>query len=143
MAKGKKHVIGMHEFKLQMQIPEMLCDVYAYYLGEAKAWKAVQAAKLYHSDEAVTVGLVDESVEVEAVIPRAEAYLQTLMQLHPKVFFQSKLYFRKQLYKLVMNGNLQRLAEDIAKFNSDPELVAMVKVFVESLTKKRWAVSKI
>jgi len=76
MAKGAKHVVGMHEFKMHMQIPEMLCDVYAYHLGEIRAWKAVQQAKLFNSDEALAIGLVDESVAAEDVLPRAEAYLK-------------------------------------------------------------------
>jgi len=76
MGKGPKHVIGMHEFKMNMQIPEMLCDVYAYHLGEVKAWKAVQQARLFNSDEALAEGLVDESVEVEEVVGRAEIHLK-------------------------------------------------------------------
>ena len=37
MGKGEKHRIGMHEFKMSMQIPELLCDIYAYTLGEKQA----------------------------------------------------------------------------------------------------------
>ena len=69
------------EFKLQMQIPEMLCDVYAYHLGEIRAWKAVQNAELFNSDQALAVGLVDESVEVEEVMARAEKHLKKQMKI--------------------------------------------------------------
>lgn len=136
MGKGPKHVFGMHEFKLQMQIPEMLCDVYAYYLGEVKAWKAVQQAKLYHSDEALAEGLVDESVEVDEVMERSEKYLQKLMKVYPKVFLQSKHFFRKGLYKIVMDRDIQQLAKETTEFNSDPELQKMVMNFVAALKKK-------
>ena len=34
MGKGAKHVVGMHEFKMSMQSAKMLCDGYAYHLGE-------------------------------------------------------------------------------------------------------------
>ena len=78
MGKGPKHVMGMHEFKMSMQIPEMLCDVYAYHLGELKSWKAIQQARLFNSDEALAEGLVDESVEVEEVMGRAEKHLKKL-----------------------------------------------------------------
>jgi len=59
MGKGEKHVIGMHEFKMQMQIPKLLCEVYAYHLGEIKAWKFIQQSRLFNSAQAVEVGLVD------------------------------------------------------------------------------------
>ena len=136
MGRGAKHVFGMHEFKLQMQIPELLCDVYAYYLGEVQAWNAIQKAKLYNSDEALTVGLVDESVEVEEVLERAEKHLIKQINVFHKVFYQSKLYFRKKLYQLVMERDIKQLAREFVTFNSDPVLQERARVFAESLKKK-------
>lgn len=136
MGKGAKHVMGMHEFKMSLQIPEMLCDVYAYHLGEIDAWKAVQQARLYNSDEALAAGLVDESVEVEEVLPKAEAYLQKQIKVYHKVFAASKKYFRKKLNDLVINRDIPALARQTVAFNQDPELQAKVLEFVMSLKKK-------
>ena len=111
MGKGPKHVVGMHEFKMHMQIPEMLCDVYAYHLGEIKAWKAVQNAQLFNSDEAMAIGLVDESVEVDEVLERSEAYLKKQIHVFHKVFSTSKKYFRKQLHKVVVERDRSYLGE--------------------------------
>ena len=137
MGKGPKHVMGMHEFKMQMQIPEMLCEVYAYHLGEVKAWKAVQQSKLFNSDEALEIGLVDESVEVEEVLPRAEVYLKKLMKVYPKVYAKSKKIFRKGLYRIVEDSDVSALAQDQLEFNKDPELQKKVFEFVMSLKKKK------
>ncbi len=136
MAKGEKHVVGMHEFKMHMQIPEMLCDVYAYHLGEIRAWKAVQQAELFNSDQALAVGLVDESVEAEEVLPRAETYLKKRILTFPKVYAQSKKYFRKGLYKIVMDRDVTAIAKQTIEFNKDPELQAKVVEFMMSLKKK-------
>lgn len=136
MGRGAKHVMGMHEFKLQMQIPEMLCDVYAYYLGEVKAWQAIQHAKLFNSDEALAVGLVDESVQVEEVIPRAERHLKKQMKVYAKVYHQSKQFFRKGLYNIVMDRDVRQLAKDIIEFSSDPYFKQMTQEFISSLKKK-------
>ena len=135
MGKGEKHVIGMHEFKMNMQIPQMLCDVYAYHLGEKKAWKFVQQARLFNSDEALSVGLVDESVEVEAVLPRAEKHLQKLTGVYGKVFSQSKEWFRKDLRRIVMERDVEALARQHVEFHKDPYLVKMVELFIASLKK--------
>ncbi len=136
MGKGAKHVVGMHEFKMHMQIPEMLCDVYAYHLGEIKAWKAVQQAKLYNSDEALAIGLVDESVEVEEVLERAEIYLKKQTEIYHKVFSESKKLFRKKLRKIVNESDIPELARQTVEFNNDPELKAKVVAFLMSLKKK-------
>jgi len=137
MGKGAKHVMGMHEFKMQMQIPEMLCDVYAYHLGELKAWKAVQQAKLFNSDEALAEGLVDESVEVDEVMERAEKYLKKQILIFHKVYSTSKKYFRRELHKIVMERDLMTLAKETVAFNKDPELQAKVIEFMMSLRSKK------
>lgn len=137
MGKGAKHVVGMHEFKMSMQIPEMLCDVYAYHLGELKAWKAVQQARLFNSDEALAEGLVDESVEVEEVMGRAEKHLTKLMKVHPKVYAQSKKYMRRQLHKIVLDRDVKAIAKETVAFNQDPQLQAYVIEFMMSLRKKK------
>ena len=136
MGKGPKHVMGMHEFKMHMQIPEMLCDVYAYHLGELKSWKAVQQAKLYNSDEALAEGLVDESVEVEEVMERAEKYLKKLMIVFPKVFAASKKYFRRELHKIVFDRDITAIAKETVEFNKNPALQAKVIEFMMSLASK-------
>lgn len=139
MGRGLKHVIGMHEFKMQMQIPEMLCDVYAYHLGEIKAWKAIQESRLYNSDDAVIVGLVDESVEVDQVMERAEKHLKKQIKVFGKVFSQSKKIFRKDLRKIVMERDLSVLAAETVAFNDDPQLKAKVFEFMMSLKNKKKA----
>jgi len=137
MGKGAKHVVGMHEFKMHMQIPEMLCDVYAYHLGELKAWKYVQQARLFNSDEALVEGLVDESVEVEEVMERAEKHLKKQIHVFHKVFSQSKKWFRKELSKVVMKRSVPTLASQTVAFNKDPELQAKVVEFLMSLQNKK------
>ena len=139
MGKGPKHVIGMHEFKMHMQIPEMLCDVYAYHLGEIKAWKYIQQARLFNSEEALAEGLVDESVEVEEVLERAEAHLKKQIHVFHKVFHQSKQWFRRELSEIVMKRNLTTLAKQTVAFNRDPALQAKVVEFMMSLRNKKKA----
>lgn len=137
MGKGEKHVIGMHEFKMNMQIPELLCDVYAYHLGEVNSWKAVQKAQLFHSTEAVEIGLVDESVEVEEVLERAENYMKKLVRIYPKVYHQSKKYFKRKLHKIVADADIEKLAQETVDFNSDPQLQAKVMEFMLQLKSKK------
>ena len=134
MAKGDKHKIGMHEFRMSMLIPEMMSDVYAYHLGEKQAWKAVQQARLFSSDEALEIGLVDESVEVDEVLGRAEKHLKKVMGVYLPVYAKSKEYFRKALLKLV-DRPIEPMIETIAEGYDDPFVKQSMSMFLMSLKK--------
>ena len=134
MGRGDKHVIGMHEFKMSMQIPEMLCDIYAYHMGEKEAWVAVQNAKWHNSDEAVSVGLVNESVEVDEVMGKAEKYIQKLIGVYGPVFQKSKEYLRRGLLKVV-DINIEDHVAEIAKQADDPFVKQSMEMFLASLKK--------
>ncbi len=134
MGKGSKHVIGMHEFKLSMQIPELLCDVYAYYRGEKEAWKAIQNSELYNSDQALNLGLVDESVDVEDVLSQAERHLIKLINVHSPVFSLSKNYFKKGLLKLV-DREIEPMIQVIIRDFDDPFYKQTLLSFLQNLKK--------
>lgn len=135
MGKGPKHVVGMHEFKMSMLIPEMLCDIYAYYLGEKNAWAAVLERQLFNSDQAVEMGLVNESVEVEEVFPLAEKKMKQALQVLPSIFKENKRYLRKDLIKIV-DQDIEQKVEEFANFIiKNPELMEMTKMFLATLKK--------
>ena len=134
MGKGEKHKIGMHEFKMSMLIPELMCDIYAYHLGEKLAWKMVQQGQLFNSDEALALGLVDESVEVDIVLERAEKHLKKLVGIHPPIFKKSKAYFRKDLLKLI-DRPIEPMVEVIDQNSEDPFVKESLKMFLMSLKK--------
>lgn len=135
MGRGEKHVVGMHEFKMSMQIPKMLCDVYAWHLGERSAWEAVLDAKLFNSDQALEMGLVNESCEVEEVLERAEKKLQKYIKVYGKTFSKSKAYFRKGLLDIANNANIDELVEIVVEDSSDPVAAKYVQQFLMSLKK--------
>lgn len=134
MAQGQKHVVGMHEFKMSLMIPRTLCKVYAYQLREANAWRAVQEAKLYNSDEAVKAGLVDVSAPTEDVLPLAKKHLMKLLEVHPKVFAKSKAYLREDLRKL-FDFDFEEEAKEFVSFVSQPDIAARVLAFAKALGK--------
>ncbi|THH34984.1 enoyl-CoA hydratase/isomerase family protein [Neolewinella litorea] len=132
MARGEKHTVGMNEFNMSLQIPRMMADIYAYYRGEAGAWADVQSARMYNSDQALHIGLVNESVEVDQVIPRAVAQCRTLMRVHPPVFRRTKRYLRRGLLQAV-DHEMQGMVDVIAEDFDDPVFKKMMEMFVSSL----------
>ncbi len=135
MGKGEKHVIGMNEFKMNLLIPEMLADIFAYGMGEKEAWKAVQKIKLFNSDEALAIGLVDESVAVEEVLPTAEKQMERFGRIHPPIYQKTKSYLRKGLLKIV-DRDVQKMIDEIILNMEDPFTQQMLQFFLASMSGK-------
>ena len=133
MARGDKHTVGMNEFNMSLQIPKMMGDIFAYYTGEARAWKNVQQASMYTAEQAIPLGLIDEATEVDQVLPRAEAYCRQLMQVHYPVFKRTKRYLRHGLLAAV-DHSIDEMVDTIAEDFNDPVFQQMMKMFVASLS---------
>jgi len=132
MAKGEKHVVGMNEFNMHLQIPELLADIFAYYIGENKAWEYVQKAQLFNSEEALALGLVNQSAAVEEVEPIAIAHLNKMINVYSPVYNKSKNYFRKGLQKIV-DRDLNEMVNVVVKDFEDPQVQQMVQYFISTL----------
>ena len=134
MGKGKKHVIGLNEFKMSLMIPEIMGDIYAYHLGEKAAWEAIQNAKLFRAEEAVEVGLVNEAVEVEEVVEKAEARMQKMLKILPACYVKSKVVMRKGLLKTV-DRDFEPMLDVLRKHSEDPMTKKLFEIFLAKLKK--------
>jgi enoyl-CoA hydratase/carnithine racemase len=117
-----------------MLIPEIFSDIYAYHLGEKRAWEAVQLKQLFDSDEALEVGLVNESVPVEEVLVRSEIYLKSLLIVYPPAFRETKRLMRKNLLKIV-DGDLSKKITDVVSNFSDPHNKTIMQEFMNNFKK--------
>ena len=90
--------------------------------------------KLYTSDQALEVGLVNESVAVESVLERSELYLQKMLSIHTPVFTETKRLLRKNLLKLV-DRDFTQLVEDVIDNLSDPFTQQVIQEFKNNLKK--------
>lgn len=119
MGRGKKHVIGMHEMKLSLVIPELMVRLYSHWIGPAKAMECFLHSKLMHADEAMSIGLVNEACEVEEVLPRAEALMQEWTSYYVKANQNSKRYFKKDLVQK-LDMEIEPMIEEILVSALDP-----------------------
>lgn len=135
MAQEPKHRIGMHEFKLSMQIPELMMDIWCYTLGEQRAFQALQNSSLFSAEEALALNIVQEIAPAEEVLERAKAHMNKCLQVYAPVFIESKRLARKQLLKLV-NRDSEKLADEFVSFGNDPELKRRIQLFAQQLKTK-------
>lgn len=135
MAEESKHHIGMHEFKLSMQIPELMLDIWCYTLGEQKAFQSIQKAKLFSAQEALQENIVQEIAPADQVLNRAKEHLQKLLAVYTPVYIETKRLARKQLLTLV-DRDMKQMARDFVTFGKDPELKKRVQLFAAQLKRK-------
>ena len=135
MAQELKHRIGMHEFKLSMQIPELMMDIWCYTLGEQRAFQALQNSSLFSAEEALALNIVQEIAPAEEVLERAKAHMNKCLKVYAPVFIESKRLARKQLLKLV-NRDSEKLADEFVSFGNDPELKRRIQLFAQQLKTK-------
>ena len=134
MATGRKHTVGMNEFNMSLQIPQMFGDIYAAYLGEHRAWVAVQQATMYTAEQAREVGLVDEVLPEDEVLARAQKYCRKLMNVYAPVYANTKRYQRKNLLACVA-GDIPAQVDEISENLNDPRFKMMLEMFMASLKK--------
>ena len=134
MATGSKHTVGMNEFNMSLQIPRIYGGIYTAYLGEHRAWTAVQQATMYTAEEAIEVGLVDEVLPENEVLPRALKYCRKLMNVYAPVYATTKRYQRKSLLACVA-GDISAEVDEISNNLDDPRFKMMLEMFVASLRK--------
>lgn len=136
MAEEPKHVIGMHEFKLSMIVPELMMDLWCYTLGEQKAFQALQNAKLFSAQEALDENIVQEIAPAEKVLALAKEHLKKCLKVYGPVYIKSKRLARKQLLSLV-DRDIEQMATNFVEMNSDPELKRRVQAFATQLKQKK------
>ena len=135
MAEEPKHMIGMHEFKLSMIVPELMMDLWCYTLGEQKAFQALQNAKLFSAQEALEENIVQAIAPADQVLALAKKHLEKCLQVYGPVYIESKRLARKQLLALV-DRDLDQMASEFVASGKDPELKKRVQAFAAQLKQK-------
>lgn len=135
MAQGEKFVMGMHEFKLGFQIPEIWCYIYSYYIGKKQAWNAIQNSELYPPDQALSKGLIDKVVQGDEVLTKAEDYIQKQLRIVPDVYKDTKKFLNAELFE-IMNFDSQKKAEEHYEKTSTPESKANLMAFINKIKSK-------
>ena len=135
MAQGEKYTIGLNEVAVNVQISKNLTDAYSYWIGSGKAHRYIMNGKLLKVDEALEVGLIDQAVALDEVLPAAEKQMQKYLSFHQGIFINSKRHLRKDwLDKLETDP--QKSLKEASEMWWQPEIRSRMKAFVESLRKK-------
>lgn len=103
MAQGK-YQIGLNEMAVGITLPQMIFEIYAFWIGKGKAYQYLLEAKMMLPDQALQVGLVDEVCDGSEVLARAEAKMKQYLSYSEASWVHSKKNMRKE--QLDKNENI-------------------------------------
>lgn len=135
MGRGEKHKIGMHEIGFNMYIPDLMLDLYQYWVGGKTAIDTVLNAKLMHADEAHKIGLVNEVYEVEEVLAQAEQRMQTWLRCYAPVIQRTKQNLKRELVAK-LDYDIDVIIESLLPFWQDEEYATRVAQHAMNMKKK-------
>lgn len=134
MAEGK-FIIGLNEVPVGIIVPESIFHLYAFWLGNAIAYRSLLEGKLMNTEEALNAGLVDEVVKPESILHAAERKMLTYIQMERATWQQSKVNMREKLLQKVSADPTEMLELMLAQWWS-PSTRSILKTIIQNLQQK-------
>jgi 3,2-trans-enoyl-CoA isomerase len=135
MADGK-YVIGLNELPVGIIVPNSIFQLYAFWLGKAKAYRFLLEGKLLSPAEALSNDLIDEIAKPESILTAAERQMQKFIQFNKITWQQSKLNLRQELLEH-LNADESQMLETILKQWWSPSSRAVLKTIIGNLQNKQ------
>lgn len=134
MASGK-YIIGLNEVPVGIIVPDGIFHLYAFWLGQANAYRFLLEGKLMRSEDALAVGLVDEVVDLNVLMTTSERKMKQYLQLDWTTWQQSKLNIRKELMAKVQADQSESLEMMLKQWWS-PSTRSILHTIIQNLQKK-------
>jgi 3,2-trans-enoyl-CoA isomerase len=135
MARGE-FIIGLNEIPVGIIVPDFVFSLYAFWLGEKKAYQSLLEGKLFNVDEALQYGLVDEVCASENLVKAAEKKIRAYMKFNPVTWGQSKLNLRKELLNKISTDNTDTLNHMLKQWWA-PETRHGLQAMIQNLKSKK------
>lgn len=132
-----KHTIGLNEAQLGIIPPQWFIDSYVAILGDKRAEIALMKGTLFHPNEALNIGLVDELVSDKAeVIQQCLKYISSYDNISKFARNKIKLKLREKSISWLQKHREIELNE-IKQFILLPVVQKELESYVEALKKKK------
>ncbi|RKD20137.1 enoyl-CoA hydratase [Pelobium manganitolerans] len=131
MAEGE-YIIGLNEVPVGIIVPDSIFELYAFWIGEAKAYRNLLEGKLMNPAEAKQIGLVDATSSIDSLMTVALKQMKVYLQLEQNTWQQSKQNLRKKLIAKV-NENQQETVEKVLQQWWSASTRAILKTIIGNL----------
>lgn len=135
MARGE-YKIGLNEVQVGLTVPECIQAALRRLIGTCRAERLLVAGAMLDANAAFAAGMVDELGDVEQVVPRTIAWLQSLLQLPRHAMLSTRALARADLAALFADPSSLGI-EDFLDGWFAPEAQATLHALVEKLRSKK------
>jgi enoyl-CoA hydratase/carnithine racemase len=125
--------IGLNETQVGLSVPEGIQRLMRRIVGEYRAERLVIAGTMLTAERAHEIGLVDELVASEEVVPRAIAWLEDLLKLPHQPMLQTRAIAREAVADALSPEQVQ--LERLVDGWFQPDTQAALKALVAKLGK--------
>ena len=134
MARGT-YRIGLNEVQVGLSVPDCIQAALRRLIGNYRAERLMVVGAMLDAEQADAIGLVDELVDVDAVVPRAIAWLSELLKLPPRAMGETRRLARADLAAVFADpGSLP--VEDFLDGWFAPEVQTVLHALVARLKSK-------
>jgi enoyl-CoA hydratase/carnithine racemase len=134
MAEGP-FIIGLNEVPVGIIVPDSIFHVYAFWLGQRRAYQYLLEGKLLQVQEALASGLIDEVHPAEQLMAAAEKKIKTYMSFNAVTWSQSKVNLRKELLEKISMDQTAVLALMLKQWWSQAVMQGL-QMMIENLKAK-------
>lgn len=127
-----RFIIGLNEVLVGLIVPESIFHLYAFWLGNARAYQFLLEGKLMQAEEALKVGLIDELTQPESLLTAAERQMKKYIQLDWTIWQQSKVNLRRELLSKV-NINQTETLQAMLKQWWSPSTRSILNTVIQNL----------
>lgn len=128
--------IGLNETKLGIVAPKWFMATFCNVLPRRIAEMALTQGKMFSSDEALSVGLIDELAKTkEEAIAKSEQFISTFAKTNPFARAMTKQQFRRADLQQLEDERAQDL-EAFVFFVNQPSVQKGLGIYLESLKNK-------
>lgn len=104
---ARPYAIGLNETQVGLVAPEGIQQLMRRVVGVYRAERLLVAGELVPAERALEIGLIDELVAPDEVVPRAIAWLQQLLALPQQPMLQTRAIARADLVAALHADNIQ------------------------------------
>lgn len=127
--------IGLNETQVGLAVPEPIQVVLRRLVGTYRAERLMVAGTMLTASEAKAVGFVDELAPVDAVVPRAVAWLGEILKLPKHAMSDTRRLARADLHALFADPNALSIDQLLDTWFA-PEAQAVLSALVARLKSK-------
>lgn len=135
MASNPKYKIGLNEVAVGIVPRKNILKLYEFWLGTRKAYQYLLEGKLMSPQEAQAVGLIDDLIDGELVLERAEDKMKQYLKLGQETLCLTKKNLKKDLIEQLAADFEQNVETTTARWWS-PEGRALMGHIVSALKKR-------